>query len=80
MSFVVRRSLLSCHVGKLYSLRQLSSYKALSYDYCPGETPLVSHTIGQLLEKAVEKNPNRDAFIFTAHKVRYSFFQFLQKA
>lgn len=56
-----------------------SLHRGISYASCPGEVPLLSLTAGQLLAKTAEKHPDKDAFIFPSHGVRFSYQQLLQK-
>ena len=51
----------------------------ISYASCPGEVPLLPLTAGQLLEKTAEKHPDKDAFIFPSHGVRFTYQQLLHK-
>lgn len=62
---------------RLLTLR--STHGAISYASCPGEVPLLPYTAGQLLERAAEKHPDKDAFIFPTPGVRFTFQQLLQK-
>lgn len=55
-----------------------SVHKDISYASCPGEVPLFPYTAGQILERAAEKQPDRDAFVFPAPGVRFTYQQLLQ--
>ena len=52
---------------------------SLSYSHSPSKFPMLGETFGQRLEWAVNKVPERDAFVFPKLNVRYTFAQSLQK-
>ena len=52
---------------------------SFSYSHTPSKFPMLGETFGQRLEWAVNKVPERDAFVFPKLNVRYSFAQYLQK-
>ena len=51
---------------------------SLSYSHSPSKFPMLGETFGQRLEWAVNKVPERDAFVFPKLNVRYTFAQYLQ--
>lgn len=53
---------------------------ALTTSYVRGtsSTPLVLHTVGEVLQRAVERFPDREALVFVEQGVRKTFAQFQQ--
>ena len=52
---------------------------SLSYAHTPGDVPLLSFTAGELLERAADKNPDKEALIFTTPGVKITYQQLLQQ-
>jgi non-ribosomal peptide synthetase component F len=50
-----------------------------SYIHGIGSMPLIGATIGQLLEQAANRHPDREAFIVSHQRVRLTFQQLLQQ-
>ena len=69
---LIKSSLSSCLI-----IRSKLSY--LSYAHTPGDVPLLSFTAGEVLERAADKNPDKDAFIFTTPRFKFTFHQLLQQ-
>ena len=58
-----------------------SSNSKLVYSYCHGtsDKPLLGETIGERFDRAVEKFPDREAYVFCEDGSRASFSQFKQE-
>ena len=51
----------------------------LSYAHGASKVQLLGYTINEALDRAVEKHPGREAFVFTKANVRFTFAQFAQR-
>lgn len=49
-----------------------------SYVHGKSSTPLVFHTVGEILQRTVERFPDREALVFVEQGVRKTFAQFQQ--
>ena len=56
-----------------------STHSGLSYANTPGDVPLLSFTVGELLERAADKNPDKEAFIFATPGVKITYQQLFQQ-
>lgn len=69
--------LINSYLSKYFVIR--AAHRGLSYEHNPGDVPLLAFTAGQLLERAAEKNPDKNAFIFTTPGVKLTFQQLFQQ-
>ena len=51
----------------------------LSYAHGASRVQLLGYTINEALDRAVEKHPSREAFVFPKANVRFTFAQFAQQ-
>ena len=71
-----------CSLTKSYLYPRLivrSTLGSLSYAHTPDDVPLLSFTAGELLERAADKNPDKEAFILTTPRFKFTFRQLLQQ-
>ena len=68
-----------CSLTKSY-LYPHSTLGSLSYAHTPDDVPyFLSFTAGELLERAADKNPDKEAFILTTPRFKFTFHQLLQQ-
>ncbi|XP_063989911.1 medium-chain acyl-CoA ligase ACSF2, mitochondrial [Diachasmimorpha longicaudata] len=67
------------YVETVASRNSTSRSDNLSYKYNPGTIPLVDMTVGQLIERAANRWPNREAFVSIPQGVRITYKEALER-
>ena len=68
------------HSSLRYNYRTTAEHtQQLSYAHGASRVQLLGYTINEALDRAVEKHPSREAFVFPKANVRFTFGQFAQQ-
>ncbi|GAB6026905.1 hypothetical protein CHUAL_013550 [Chamberlinius hualienensis] len=74
---VLWKDALAVRINKKINKQHTRTLSGLSYYHCPDGQPLVSETIGQLLDWSVNKYEDREAYVSCHQGIRKTYGQFL---